>query len=177
MLKQVFLSLFCLTAPLLWASDKFQPLNVKTGLWQITSTTKTAGAPPISADMQARLAQMPPEQRARIEAYLKSMTSGVPKNRTYKSCLTKAQLNGNPFADKDCKWDEMTSTGTKLAARGTCVSGSDNIKTNIVMHIVVLDSEHAKGTGTVAFSNGERSMTSDYVMNAKYLGSNCRDTE
>ena len=31
----------------LWATDKYEPLNVKTGLWEVTTTVSTTGQMPI----------------------------------------------------------------------------------------------------------------------------------
>jgi uncharacterized protein DUF3617 len=175
--------MFCLSAISLCASvvlagaGDFRPLNVKTGLWEETWTSTSSGAPPMSADMQARLAQMTPEQRARIEAYMKSMTSGTPKTRIFKVCITKEKLNSNPFNDeknaKDCTWSELISTGTKLDAVGTCVTGSEHIKTDVTMHVEALDSEHVKGTGKFSFSNAGNTMHSAFDASGKYLGPAC----
>jgi uncharacterized protein DUF3617 len=177
MRRIVLLSALSLFTAMVLAGESFHPLNVKTGLWEETWTSTTTGAPPISADMQARLAQMTPEQRARIEAYMKSMTSGTPKTRSFKVCITKEKLNSNPFNDaknaKDCTWSELTSTGTKLDAVGTCISGSEHMRTDVSMHVEVLDSEHVKGTGKNTFSNGGNSLHTVFDASGKYVGPAC----
>ena len=48
------------------AGGNVNPLNLKPGLWQTTMTTIISGAPPMSPDAKAKLAQLPPEQRARL---------------------------------------------------------------------------------------------------------------
>ena len=48
----------------LWATDKYEPLNVKTGLWEVTTTVSTSGQMPIPPDL---LAKLTPEQRAKFE--------------------------------------------------------------------------------------------------------------
>jgi hypothetical protein len=53
-----FAFLFCGAA---WAADNVQPLDVKLGLWESTTTMEHSGAPPIPAEVLARLS---PEQRA-----------------------------------------------------------------------------------------------------------------
>jgi hypothetical protein len=181
MRKIVLLSAIGLwTSMALVGAGAFHPLNIKAGLWEETWTSSTTGAPPIPADMQARLAQMTPEQRAHIEAYMKNLTSGIPKTRTYKACITKEKLNSNPFSDreaKECNWTELISTGTRLDAQGTCVTGSEQMKTNVKMHVEVLDSEHVKGTGEFAFSNGGNTMNSAFQATGKYLGAECGNTQ
>ncbi len=158
-------------------SDKLQPLNVKTGLWQTTTTMKIKGQLPITPDMQARLAQMTPEQRARFEAAMSKMSSGTPTTRTYKNCVTKEQLNTNPFSEKECTWSTLSSTGSKLDAKGVCVMGKEDVKTNIAMHLDVADSEHVKGSGKVTMTGGDRTMTNDFDITSKYVGSDCKGAD
>lgn len=54
-----------LASTLAFGQSKFQPLNVKTGLWESTTTSTTSGQMPLPSDMLAKLS---PDQRARIEA-------------------------------------------------------------------------------------------------------------
>jgi hypothetical protein len=63
-----------------------EPLNVKTGLWQVTEISTTSGLPPIPASMQARLDKMTPEQRAKLEAAMKGRVGGTPQTINYKTC-------------------------------------------------------------------------------------------
>src|ERR1700676_2872864 len=73
-------TLICLSAEVvLLAAGKVQPLNVKTGLWQVSTTTTMSGLPDIPPEMQARLDQMTPEQRAKMEAMMKSRFGGTPQ--------------------------------------------------------------------------------------------------
>ncbi len=83
-------SLLCLLlaffSTALWGADKVQPLNVKLGLWEVTSTTNVSGMPPIPDDV---LARMTPEQRARMEAAMKARSGEGPKTTVRKECITK----------------------------------------------------------------------------------------
>jgi len=86
MQKNTSLGLIFLWAPVLLASGDVQPLNIKTGLWQLTMTTTVSGRPPIPPEA---LARMTPEQRAKFEAAMKARASHGPRTRTYKNCVTK----------------------------------------------------------------------------------------
>jgi hypothetical protein len=50
----------CLSLPIVAVADQ---LNVKLGLWEVTSTTHTSGMPPLP---KAMLDQMTPAQRAQM---------------------------------------------------------------------------------------------------------------
>lgn len=179
MRKTVFAILMCLGATMLLASGKLQPLNIKPGLWQMTMTTTASGLPPIPADMQAKLAQMTPEQRARMEALMNKMPSGTPTTRTYKTCLTKEKLDKNPFADpkQNCTWSVLSSTGTRMDATGTCSLGEQGMKGDFDVHVEVINSENVKGTGKVSMTGGGHTMNMNYSATSKYLGADCKGTE
>ena len=151
-----------------------QPLNIKTGLWQTTMNVSVSGAPPITPDMEAKLAQMPPEQRARIEAMMKSRLGGAPQTHTYKSCITKEDLNKYPFSDPrhNCTYNVLTSTGSKMDVSGSCTE-ADGMKTDFKMRLDALDSENVKGTGQVAINGGGHTMNGTYSGTGKWLSSTC----
>ena len=76
-----FAFLFCGAA---LAADSVQPLDVKLGLWESTTTTEHSGAPPIPDEVLARLT---PEQRAKIEERAKASAQQGPKTTTRKNCV------------------------------------------------------------------------------------------
>ena len=60
--------------------------DVKTGLWEVTSTGSMSGAPPIPQDA---LARMTPEQRAQMEAAMQTVV-----NRTASLIETRVECTG-----------------------------------------------------------------------------------
>src|SRR5215469_15809624 len=93
MRKVIVLGVVSLTATIvLGAADSIQPLNVKTGLWQVTTTMTIQGM-------------------------------GSPQVRTYKSCVTKENMNQYPFTDRenDCKYKVESSTSSHMDVSGSCV--------------------------------------------------------
>ena len=171
----LFVLLLTSLCPIVFAgSGNIQPLNVKTGLWQTTMTSTFSGAPPITPDMQARLAQMPPEQRARMEAMIKNQFGGVPQTHTYKSCITKEDLNKYPFSDpkQHCNYEVLNSTGSQMNASGTCTE-ENGMKTDFKIRFDALDSEDVKGTGQIAISGGGHTMNGNYSGTGKWLSASC----
>ena len=140
-----------------WAQAKFQPLNVKTGLWESTITSTTSGQMPIPAEMLAKLS---PEQRAKFEARMKQ--NSTPKTRTYtnRDCETKEKLAEQPFnSAKECKQTITASTSTKAEVKMICEFG--DVKTSGIMRIDVLSPENVKGSGQMTSNGGGHSMTVD----------------
>ncbi len=152
------------------AGDKVQPLNIKTGLWEVTLTSAVSGRVPIPPE---RLAGMTPEQRAKFEAAMEKRASGVPKTRTYKNCITKEQLNKDPFGDdkRNCTRTVLKSTGSKMDIREVCEG--DGVKSDMTIQIEALSPENIKATGHVTAAGGEKSMNVNTNFTGKWLGATC----
>jgi hypothetical protein len=166
----LFLVVICLLAPVVLAGGKVQPFNVKPGLWQTTWTTTTTGRPPIPDNLT-------PEQRARYEAAMSKMASGVPRTNTYKSCVTKEQLNPFSQPDNKCTWTVLASTSSKLDVHGTCAPGREDVKMDMTVQLEALDSENVKGTGQQALIGGGNTLNSKFTLTSKWLGPACGNTK
>ena len=152
----------------LWVWGEKIPLDVKLGLWETTSQTNIGGQLPISADQMANLT---PEQRARIEQAMKNM-SGKPI--TSKSCLTKEKLDkGFAFNErKECTHNVMNSTTHNLEVQMNCTEKQGE-KVNVLVKAQALSSTNVKGTTHITMEGGGRTMTSDGTFTSKWLGSDC----
>ena len=185
MKKMIVLGAVCLSATLLLAqtpdkkSDqasavKMTPMNVKTGLWQNTSTITMTGSLGVSPSMAAKLT---PEQRAKFEAAMQAEGKRGAHTYTDKSCLTQKDLTTDPFAQKDSDQDQihchgklLSSTSTDIVLQETC-SGEASMTYTMKIHAV--DSEHATGTGTGTGSMGGHTMNSNVKFESKWLGGTC----
>ena len=175
MRKLILLSVICLgTGLVLTAGGQYQPLNVKTGLWETSWTSSVSGRPPIPADM---LEKLTPEQRARFEAAMQRMASQTPKSRSNRSCLTKEKLERDPFNEKDksCTETVLTSTGSKMEVREVCTQ--ENATTDMTVHIEAVDSEHVRGSVKSNTSGGGNTMNVNGSFTSKWLGAACGDTK
>lgn len=114
--------------------------NIRLGLWEMTTEMTTQGGPKIDmGQIQAHLADdmkgMTPEQRARIEAMMKTQAAraaGAPTSSTKQKCIAAADrdkgltddMNGRDNAERNCTMNEVSRTSSKIVADLTC-SGRD----------------------------------------------------
>jgi hypothetical protein len=156
-----------------WAQNKFQPLNVKTGLWESTVTSTRTGQVPIPAELLSRLS---PEQRAKFEARMKANSAPKATTVTKKDCETKEKLAEQPFNNqKECKQTIVTSSNTKVEIKVSCEFG--DIKANGTMQVEALTPESVKGSGQMASNGGGQSMSMNTSFTAKWLGPTCGSVE
>ena len=108
---------FAAAAPLCALADS---LNAKPGAWEITTTTLTQGML-IPADV---LANMPPEQRDKIEKTMQAR-AGKPVTRVRQSCITQQNLDEDIFITSDkgqgqCEKKVITKSANKLVLERIC---------------------------------------------------------
>jgi hypothetical protein len=139
----ILLATIFLAATMVLAADNVQPLNVKTGLWQVTMTMTIQG-------------------------------TGAPHSNTYKSCVTKENLNQYPFGDPDnnCKYTVQSSTSSHMDVSGSCLP-KEGGKAEFKIQLNAIDSEDVKGTGQLTLSGPEGSMHGDYSGKGKWVAASC----
>jgi Protein of unknown function (DUF3617) len=155
---------------------QFSALNVKLGLWEITSTTQTTGTPAID------LSTVPPEYRGRAEAAMKAQMeqSAKPNTRVRKACVTKENLQKDLFqnASKDpsCKWTTIAQTSSVGEFTIEC-TGVQQVSGHI--RYEALNSENVKGTMTmkIATAKGASPMTSNTTLTSRWIGASCGDVK
>jgi hypothetical protein len=162
-----------------WAADPV-PMDVKTGQWETTVTSQMSGLPQAAQKMPAippeQLAQLPPEQRARIEAALKQ--AGAPRTTTSKTCVKKtdlAKLNVNNDQNKNCKTTLVNSSRTRQELHMDCdINGA---KQTGAIVIEALNSESIKFNVQVAAGNSGPPMNVTINGTSKWLGATCTDAK
>ena len=157
-----------LVALIAQAADLVKP-NMRLGLWEMTSTGKASGAPPIPEDALARL---PPEKRAQLMA---SIQAAAGRPMVIRQCMTADKLaQGLQVSDRpNCTRTVLTSTPSEMNVREECTSqGGTHIQ--VMAHFFFSGGDHATGTINMAMSgaNGQ-SMTTERTMEAKWLGADC----
>jgi Protein of unknown function (DUF3617) len=144
-------------------------LNVKMGLWEITSASKIGGELPA-----IDTTKMTPEQKARSEAARQKMMEG--RSRIAQTCMTKEKFEKSNFVDardvpgSTCKKTVTTNTGSTLDANEVCTG--EHIRTMHV-HIDAQSSESWKGNTQMSITESGKTTTVSVALTAKWLGADC----
>jgi hypothetical protein len=142
MRKMILLGAVLLSATLLLAAS-LEPLNVKTGLWQVTMTSTINGLPAPNTS---------------------TYKSCIRKEDLDKYPFTDPNLK--------CTWNVLNSTGSNMDASGTCMP-EDQGKIDFSMRLEVTDSENVKGTGQLTLNGPGGAMKGNYSATAKWIGATC----
>ena len=149
--------------------QKYQPFNVKTGLWQNTNTYTMAGNMPIPAGAMDKLT---PEQRARMQEAMKG--SMGTKTFTNNHCVTKEDLQ-NPFSGKEGTWTILESTGSSAKGKVSCQE--QGIQLDGTGEFEAVDAEHMKGSAHLTSTGGGNTMTTDVSFTSKWMGASCKGAQ
>jgi Protein of unknown function (DUF3617) len=156
MKKAIAAAGLCFAASLAYtAAVSMQPLNVKTGLWQMTETITWTGLPPQMAS---------------------AMKNGQPIK--YKSCVKAKDLNSNPWADGSgdkCVWTVLNSNGTDMEVQGArCELGKEyGMTAEVHGKIHVVDSENGTGSFAVTLTGNGQTMNGHASYTGKWIGASC----
>ncbi len=160
---------------LLPAAASAAALDVKTGLWEATTTIETSGAPPMD------LSRLPPEQRARLEAALKKQEAQGPHKHSsvVRNCVTQEQLSRQPFDElgsklqkqgETCKTTVVSATSKHWQGKFEC-TGKTAISGEL--SIDALSRERVRGEARSHASNDAHAMSSHVTISARWLGADC----
>ncbi len=136
------------------AALNLTPLNVKTGLWQMTETITWVGLPPQMA----------------------AMSNGPAVN--YKSCVKSADLSSNPWGEGSgdkCHWTALSSNGSDMEVQGdSCDLGKNYAMTaNVTGTIHVIDSQHGTGAFDIVMTGNGQTMHGHATYTGQWVGPTC----
>jgi hypothetical protein len=141
-------------------------INVKMGLWEVTSTTNVTGNLPMPDT-----SKMTPEQAAAVQAAMGGMMG--PHTTTTKQCMTKEKFDQGMLTDqKNCKTTIATNTATVLEVQMTCDQGRGGKMTG-VMHFEAPTPETMAGTFKGSTSMGTQTMNITGTYAGKWVSADC----
>lgn len=159
-----------LSAPFAFAADK---LNVKTGLWEITSTTHISGMPPLPKEV---MDQVTPEQRAQVEQAFKAEAARGPQTDVDRECITEKDLT-RPFEgadDSNCSHTITNTTRTTQEVRLTCTG---EYKGAGLLRITTPTPETMTGSLDLKMGDTNEAMTIKSQLKGRWLGSDCGEED
>jgi hypothetical protein len=165
----VLLGCCCVTA-LAGAADK---LDVKPGLWEITSTHQITGIPPMPKEWQEMVT---PEQRAAMETAFKKEAEKGPQTDTDRECITKEKAE-RPFDvgdAKDCTQKVVRTTRTTQEVHLSC---NGEYKGNGVLRVTTPTPETMTGTLDLQLGEGKDAMKVNSTLKGRWLGPDCGDED
>jgi hypothetical protein len=158
-----------------------QSLDVRTGLWEITTKRSTTGMPelPSMPNMPPEmLARLPPAQRAQIENMLKTRRKVAPGVQAHKACITQASLDKTPDfgpAERDCTRTRDSRSAHGWRVQQVCRVGGSKQTMNIRYDVV--NRETIKGIVEIAMRDGADTITMKQEMQGRWLGADCGDVK
>ena len=144
----------CLVALLAFAAtEKLQPLNAKTGLWQTTLTVKYTGLPP-------------------------QMAEGMKPAMTYKSCVKPndvKDLTSNPWMSglKCSSWSVLKSAGTDLEVQGNACDMGHGLIASGHGNLHLQDSEHLTEVIDYTLTGSGLAVQGHAISTSKWIGATC----
>lgn len=146
-------------------------LDVNTGLWEVTSTGESSGAPPIPAEALARL---PPEQRAQAQTAIAAAMAQSGKPTMARSCITERTLQRgldlNQQERANCTRTLINSSASQIDVRMEC-TGDETMHGNF--HFEAINRQSIRGNMHIVVSNGGNSMTINRTVQGRWLSSDC----
>jgi uncharacterized protein DUF3617 len=161
----------CGVTPLAVAAEK---LDVKPGLWEITSTHQITGIPPMPKEWQEKVT---PEQRAAMETAFKKEAEKGPQTDTDRECITKQKAE-QPFDvgdTKDCTQKVVRTTRTTQEVHLSCNGGE--YKGSGVLRVTTPTPETMTGTLDLQLGEGKDAMKVNSTLKGRWLGPDCGDED
>jgi hypothetical protein len=146
-----------------------EALNIKTGLWEITSETVLHGTPPIPKEL---LDKMTAEQRTKMQAEIKSAASGAPRKDTNRECITQDDLK-KPFESanaKTCTQRIVSTTRTSQEVHLVCKGAYQGTG---VLKINTPTRDTMTGSLDMDVGDGKDAMNVKAQLTGKWLGEDC----
>ena len=142
-MRKIILPATVLVWTTVFIAGVLDPLNIKTGLWEVTMTSKSNLLPAPSTS---------------------TYQSCVRKEDLSNYPFTDPDAN--------CNWKVLNSTGSAMEANGACKpEGMGNV--TFSMKLEAVDTEHVKGTGQLTANGPAGTLNGVYSGTAKWIGAMC----
>lgn len=148
-------------------------LNLRPGLWQMTTQGQTTGSLPIPPEM---LARMPPERRAKFEAAMAASQARASAPRAFEQCITRKSLQRGIEVDEKqssnhCRPTVLSSTATVMDMSMQC--GDPRHSMSGRFHFEAASPESVAGTVDMTIGAGGKPIHMHRVIQGKWMSADC----
>ena len=150
-----------------------EKLNVKLGLWEITSLTRMSGTPPLPKDL---LDKMTPQQRADMAAKIKEAQAEEPEPEVSSECITPEDLE-RPFDSANAEDCTQTIVRTTRNAQEIRLACTGKTKGSGTFRITTTTPESMVGELNLKVGEGAEVMTIKGNIKGRWLGADCGDED
>lgn len=150
-----------------------EQLNVKLGLWEMTSIMRFSGVPPLPKEV---LDKMTPQARAKMEAELKAAAQEEPEPEVSSECITQEDLD-KPFSsanEDDCTQTVVRTTRNTQEIRMAC---HGKIKGSGLFRVTTPTPETMNGELDLKAGDGPNAFTIKGKIKGRWLGADCGDED
>jgi len=151
-----------------FAADNAGPLNIKSGLWEVTDVTALPGDVPVPAGL---LEKLTPEQRGRIDERMNA-TPAQSSAHARKVCVTSEQIKHGPTfgeTSPSCKRRITTLSSNKLEMQLECVK-SGGAKQGGILTMEALGTKNIKGSMQMNVAGKDQTTNAASTFTAKWIG-------
>jgi hypothetical protein len=150
-------------------------LDLKPGLWEISSTGTMTGPPPIPPEV---LDSMPPQKRAQAEAAMQAAMAHANAPQVVRNCVTEDQLrHGFDVFERrnpSCQRTVVANSPSLLAVHEDCPGALSMVGD---FRFTAIDRETMKGDVNVVTGSGAHTTTMTRSLQGKWLGTECGDVK
>ena len=150
-----------------------EKLNVKVGLWEITSLSRFSGMPPLPKEV---LDKMTPQQRAEMEAKIKAAAAEEPEPEVSSECITQEDLE-KPFNSanaEECTQTIVRTTRNTQEIRLVC---SGKTKGSGTFRVTSPTPETMTADLDLKVGEGANVMSITSKIKGRWLGADCGDED
>lgn len=148
-------------------------LDVKLGLWEMTSIMRFSGMPPLPKELTDK---MTPQQRAEMAADLKAAAEEEPEPDVSSECITQEDLD-KPFESgnsDECTQTIVRTTRTTQEIRMVCTGKT---RGSGVFRVTTPTPETMTGVLDLKAGDGPDPFTIKGTVKGRWLGPDCGDEE
>lgn len=150
-----------------------EKLNVKLGLWEMTSLTRMSGMPPLPKEVMDK---MTPQQRAEMLARIKEAQAEEPEPDVSSECITQDDLE-KPFASADTENCTQTIVRTTRNTQEIRLVCAGKTKGSGLFRVTTPTPETMTGDLDLKVGEGAEVMTISGKIKGRWLGADCGDED